>query len=178
MYEKITLEQAGEGVLALYEKKRLPAPKEEMKRVLALEGVQDPGNVGACVRSAAALGFDQVWLAACADPLGPKALRASMGAVFRVPLRSFSSGDKMLSLAREKGLFTVAACLSPDAVVLNKVDLARPVCLFVGSEGQGLSEAVSGGADTRVIIPMAGMESVNAAAAAAIIMWEAVRGET
>lgn len=177
VYEKLSLEQAGEGILAVYDKACLPVPGERAVRVLALEGVQDPGNVGACVRTAAALGFDRVWLAGCADPLGPKALRASMGAVFRIPMSFFSSGAEMLARARETELFSVAACLSPDAVPLNKIDLARPVCLFIGSEGQGLTEAVSSGADRRAIIPMAAMESVNAASAAAICMWEVVRRE-
>ena len=177
VYEKISLEQAGEGVLAVYDKACLPAPSDAEKRVLALEGVQDPGNVGACIRSAAALGFDEVWLSGCADPLGPKALRASMGAVFRTPVKILSSGEEILSLAREKGLYSVAACLSDDAVPLNAVALKGPVCLLIGNEGHGLSQTVSRGADQRAVIPMAGMESVNAAAAAAIFMWEAVRHE-
>lgn len=178
VYEKLSLEQAGEGVLAVYEKTRLPRFEGSERRVLALEGVQDPGNVGASVRSAAAFGFDAVWLAGCADPLGPKALRASMGAVYRIPLLSFSSGALLLERAREKGLFTVAACLSEDAVLLDQVDLARPVCLLIGNEGQGLSREVSAGADVRAVVPMRGMESLNAAAAAAVFMWEVKRGET
>ncbi len=177
VYEKISEEQAGEGVLALYEKSSLPAPRGGEKRVIALEGVQDPGNVGACVRSAAALGFDAVWVARCADVLGSKALRSSMGALFRIPVVIFPDGKALLSAAREKNLLSVAACLSGDAVSLSRVDLRRPVCLFIGSEGQGLTEEVARGADVRAVIPMRGMESVNAAAAAAIFMWEAVRDE-
>ena len=176
VYEKISLERAGEGVLAVYDKSCLPVPGDE-RRVLALEGVQDPGNVGACIRSAAAFGFDGVWLTGCADPLGYKALRASMGAVFRIPLTVFAAGAEMLSRAREKDLFTVAACLSEDAEPLSAIDLNRPVCLFIGSEGQGLTPAISSGADRRAVIPMRGMESVNASVAAAVFMWEVVRRE-
>ena len=178
VYEKLSQERAGEGVFAIFEKSCLPAaPVKDARRVLALEGVQDPGNVGSCVRSAAALGFDEVWISACADPLGQKALRASMGAVFRTPLAYYPDGGAMLAAARERGLITVASCLSPDAVPLDRLDHSRSLCLFVGSEGQGLSDTVVSGADIRTVIPMTGMESLNAAAAAAILMWEVTRLE-
>ena len=176
VYEKLSEESAGEGVFAVYAASDLPKT-DRADRVLALEDLRDPGNVGTCLRTAAALGFDAVWLSGCADPLGPKALRASMGAALRIPFLMLRDGGEMLSLAREKGLFTVAACLADDAADLRSLSVKKPLCLFIGNEGHGLSEAVCKGADLRVVIPMRAMESLNAASAASILMWEVTRCE-
>jgi RNA methyltransferase, TrmH family len=130
---------------------------------LALWHVGDPGNVGTILRSADALGPSFVALSAgCADPTGPKALRASMGAVFRVPLGRFEDapGRRVALVAR-------------GGESLKGADLGGPVTFVLGSEREGLPESVVRASDVRVSIPLErGPESLNVAVAAAIALYE------
>lgn len=130
-----------------------------------LEGVQDPGNVGAIIRSAAAFGVKSVVLdAACADPWSPKALRAGQGGHFRVTLDA--RFDERLKAF--KG--TLACTVVRDGTPLGAVP--NPVGWIFGGEGQGVSDAVSRLAKLKVTIPMAaGTESLNVAAAAAVCLY-------
>lgn len=130
---------------------------------LALWHVGDPGNVGTILRSADALGPAFVALsAACADPTGPKALRASMGAVFRVPLGSFEDAP-----GRRVALVAHGGERLPEA------DLSEPVTFVLGAEREGLPESVVRACEARVSIPLEpGAESLNVAVAAAIALYE------
>lgn len=153
----------------------LPEKNAALQRgfCIALDGIQDPGNVGSILRSAAAAGVDQVWLSpACADVWSPKVLRAGMGA------------HAVLELVERCDLFEgcrsfqgrVAATLLDAAVGLYDADWQGDVVLVMGSEGAGVSPEVASLATLRVRIPMAaGIESLNVAAAAAICMFERVR---
>lgn len=147
-------------------------------RVLVLENVQDPGNVGTVLRTAAALGTDLVILTgSCADPWQPKCVRASMGAAFRQPLRRMEPGELLRSL-REWELPLYAAALAEDAEDIRGVSLHR-CAVAVGNEGKGLSRELLSVCDKKLIIPMAeGSESLNAAVAASILMWEMRRTQT
>ncbi|MGD0272550.1 MAG: RNA methyltransferase [Gaiellaceae bacterium] len=133
---------------------------------LALWRVADPGNVGALLRSVDALGPGFVCLSAgCADPTGPKALRAAMGAIFRVPLGGFDEAP-----GRRVGL--VAHGGSP----LSQLDLSGPVCFVLGGEREGLTDEVAAGCDELATIPLAsGAESLNVATAGAIALYERQR---
>ncbi len=137
---------------------------------LILENVQDPGNVGAVIRTASAFGISRiVLLGECADPFGPKAVRASMGAVFRVAI-NFSTYEETADFAAKNRLY--AAALGDGCVDVRDASLAG-AALAIGSEGQGLSERMLDICNGRVRIPMlANCESLNAAAAAAVLMWE------
>ena len=154
-----------------------PLPPPPSGRVLLVEDVQDPGNVGTMCRTAAAFGFTGMLLAgACADPWGAKAIRASMGAVFRLRLWPRETGEALRLLAAEK-LPIYAAALSDRAETAGRFAFPASFALAVGNEGHGLSEAVLSAAEKVVRIPMAaGAESLNAAAAAAVLMWETYRG--
>jgi TrmH family RNA methyltransferase len=148
----------------------------EGDRLLLAEDLQDPGNVGTLIRTANAFGFDGVILAgACADPFGPKAVRASMGAVFRRRVWTMSSGEAILAL-KEKGVPLVAAALRADAETLGKWEFPQRLALAIGNEGHGLSAEMLEAADRVVRIPMEpGAESLNAGAAAAVLLWEVYR---
>ena len=143
------------------------------RRYLALEEVQDPANVGAVLRSAAAFGFAGVLLTpGCADPFSAKAMRASMGAAFKLPL--YQTDDLPAALRRfaQGGAAAVAAALR-GAVDLRSYHYdGGGLVLAIGNEGNGLSEAVIDACTAVVKIPICTMESLNAAAAAAVLMWE------
>lgn len=147
--------------------------------LVAACGLQDPGNVGALVRSAAAAGATGVVIdMASADPWGWKALRASMGSAFRVPLARPDDLSAQLAAWSAAGVALVAA-VPRGGTAMYDVDLARPTALLVGGEGPGLPDAVLDTVDDRVSIPMqAQVESLNAAVAAAVLLYEARRQRT
>ena len=158
---------------------RMPeqALPERADHLLVLENVQDPGNVGTVIRTANALGIEAVALVgACADLYSPKTARATMGAIFRQ--RVFACSMEALDeLLRRSELPLYGAALSDAAQDVRGVSLSR-AAVAVGSEGQGLSEAFLRRCDGEIIIPMEpDSESLNAAVAAAILMWEIVRSK-
>ena len=144
-------------------------------RTLVLERIQDPGNLGTILRTANALGVETViFTGACADVYSPKAVRASMGAVFRQRFRAMDA-PALRNYLNRFGMRLYGAALSPAAEDLRRVSL-QSAAVAVGSEGQGLSPALRSLCDGELIIPMKGdCESLNAAIAAAIIMWELTR---
>ncbi len=139
---------------------------------IILENVQDPGNVGAVLRTASAFSVGAVVLAGdCADLFGPKTVRASMGAIFRQRVIRLEL-DGLPAWLEENGLPLYGAALSPTARDLRGVDLRR-AAVAVGSEGRGLSGPLLALCRGEVVIPMdARSESLNAAVAASLIMWE------
>lgn len=157
------------------ESKPLP---ERMRRVIVLETVQDPGNVGTVLRTANALGIDAVILTgACADLHSPKTVRSTMGAIFRLPVLECDL-TALRPLLQRHGLPLYGAALTDSARDLRAVSLACSA-VAIGSEGQGLSQTLLDLCDGEIIIPMQpGAESLNAAVAASVLMWEMTRGET
>jgi TrmH family RNA methyltransferase len=154
---------------------RLPA---EAPIVGILEDVEKPGNLGAVCRSADGAGLDALiaagTTAAPADPWNPNAVRASLGTVFTLPLAVASTGS-VLAWLRDRGLRVVAARVE-GSVPYSEADLRGPVALVLGSEATGLTEAWSGADVTAVRLPMRGRaDSLNVAAAAAILFYEARR---
>ena len=145
------------------------------RRYLALEGVQDPGNVGTILRTADAFDADGLFLlAGCADLYSPKTLRASMGAVFRRPVWSCTL-EELRTLLDRAGLPLIGTALRADTVDARQADLSR-AALLIGSEGRGLSQDALAACDQTVRIPMSERcESLNAAVAAAIVLWEGWR---
>ena len=144
-----------------------------------LENVQDPGNLGTILRTAEALGFSRVYLLGdCCDPLSPKALRASMGAVFRLAVSQEGSPQKLFSELHAMGYRLYAAVPSADAIPVTMLDFSgglHAVC--IGNEGNGLSDETVALCDGKMTVPMSGRaESLNASAAATILLWEMKRG--
>jgi TrmH family RNA methyltransferase len=157
---------SGTRALGVYEARWAPAVSGPL--CLALYGVQDPGNVGTMLRGAAAFGAACVALGPdCADPFGPKAVRASMGAIFEVPVARVALGGP---LAGE----TIALVADDTATPLAEAPLRDTVTLLVGSEREGLPEAVVAAADHVARIPIAS-HSLNAAMAGTVALYEVSR---
>lgn len=142
---------------------------------VVLENVQDPGNVGTLVRTASAFDIDAVVLVgSCADLYNPKTLQASMGAVFRQRVLRMEPGE-LRSWLEESSLPLYGAALSDGAADIRDLPLAR-AAVAVGSEGRGLSDGLLAMCVGRLIIPMeACSESLNAAVAGSLVMWEMYR---
>ncbi len=146
---------------------------ENAEKIVILDGVQDPGNVGTIVRTAEALGFDGViFTGACADAYSPKVLRASMGSALRVPFEERSAETLRGAL---KGFALYAAMLDENAARLGDEKFPEKTAVVIGSEGGGVSPETAALCDKKLYIPISGAESLNAAIAAAIIMWEISR---
>ena len=179
VFEKITSEKGSEGVVSLFPARAAkgePDP-ENGSFFLVLENLQDPGNVGTVLRTAAALGCDGVYLAGCADPFSPKAIRASMGAVFHQRFQIFSGSGEVFSLLKENKIVSRAMALKKDAALLSEVSFAGKTAFWIGNEGHGLSKETLSQCEGSVLIPMREMESLNAAVAASILLWEKARRE-
>lgn len=154
-------------------RKKTFIPPDPFSRVLILENVQDPGNVGTVLRTADAFGIDLVVLCgACADAFGPKSVRASMGAIFRQAVLRAET-DALPDIL--DGLPLYGAALRPGSLDVKDIP-KHEVAVAVGNEGKGLSDGLLALCRETVLIPMEGRaESLNAGVAAAVIMWEMVR---
>ncbi len=161
------------GILAVWNVPKSTSATAKPTAVLALDGVQDPGNVGTLLRTAAAAGIQEAWLSTdCADPWSPKVLRAGMGAHFALTVRAHT--DLVECLSAFQG--TVLATALDGAIGLYDLDLRGPSAWVFGSEGAGVSAPVMSVATQKVLIPMPGaVESLNVGAAAAVCLFEQVR---
>ena len=162
--------EAPQGALFLG---KLPEQTEFVpkKGMLILDGVQDPGNIGTILRTADAMDVPVVLLEGCADPWSWKVIRSTMGAAFRTPVVQ-ASWEEVLTKCREAGIPIGVTALSDRAVDIRSARLSD-MALVIGSEGRGVRKEVLENADHELIIPMnPHCESLNAAIAAAIVMWE------
>jgi RNA methyltransferase, TrmH family len=143
--------------------------------VIGLVDVQDPGNVGAAIRSADALGATGVAvLDRTADPGGWRALRGAMGSTFHLPVARGSTAEALQEASRAR--VAVAATVADSGEPVESADLRRPILVLIGNEGAGLPADVVGNADLRLTVPMrAGVDSLNVAVTAALILYEARR---
>ncbi len=144
-------------------------------KFLALENIQDPNNLGTVLRSAEALGVSGVILSDdCCDVYNPKVVRGSMGAVFRMPFLTVESIPAFL--ASNPGLHSYAAVVDPAAKPVTQVSFTEPCAAVIGNEGNGLRAETVAACTEAVTIPMRGKaESLNASAAATILIWEMIR---
>jgi TrmH family RNA methyltransferase len=166
-----------DGVVLTLEQARLPQPGKEAAFVLALDQLQDPGNLGTLLRTALAAGVEQVWLAGGADPLQPKVLRASAGAALAMPLwraMERSALAERLEQARSRGVQVLATQVGMGgAQPYWQLDWCRPTLLLLGNEGAGLAPELAALASGRVTIPHSGaVESLNVAVAAGPLLLE------
>lgn len=152
----------------------VPDPARRPGFVLALDGLQDPGNLGTLLRTALAAGVEEVWLGEGADPFSTKVLRASSGAALALPLRRLNR-EELLTLLQgpgSEGLQRVATLVSGGRPYWE-LDWTRPTVLMLGNEGAGLDPQLAAVADTRVTIPHSpAVESLNVAVAAAPLLLE------
>ena len=162
--------QSPQGALFLC---RLPDPQplEVKPGMVLLDGIQDPGNLGTMLRTADALDIPLCLLEGCADPYSHKVVRSSMGAVFRRPVIR-ATWEQVSSACCEAGIPVAVTALSDRAKDLRQADL-KNMAVVIGSEGQGVRQEILQNADAELIIPMnPRCESLNAAVAATIVMWQ------
>ncbi len=174
--EEITGFHVHRGALALMRRPALPSLADVVagaRRIIVLEDIVDHTNVGAIIRSAAGLGFDGFLVSPrCADPLYRRSVRVSMGTVFDLPWTRLSSWPGDLQILRDAGFTVVAMTPREDAMDLDAFEPPDKVALILGTEGDGLSTRAIEQADSAVRIPMQrGVDSLNVAAAAAVVCW-------
>jgi RNA methyltransferase, TrmH family len=170
--------ESPQGILAVLPFKQLSVTAD-LNFVLILDGVSDPGNLGTILRTASAAGVELVLLTpGSADPFAPKVVRSGMGAHFHLPIRSCSWDDIVGYLAPEGTDQRIKIYLADAAgpLIYTQAPLKSPLALIVGGEAEGAGEQARALAQERVKIPMPGRaESLNVAAAAAILLFEVVR---
>ena len=190
IFDKISEEKSPEGVITIakyidklqknatiYNSVHFSQMKNES--IVLLESVRDPSNVGAIIRSAAAIGIDRLILSAdCADIYHPKAVRASMGTLFNQHIDRVSDLAATVGEMCKSGRRVFAAALDERALPLGKFEILAGDAVVIGNEGHGLSREVIDACSNSVIIPMSERaESFNAAVAASILMWEFAKGK-
>ena len=172
--DKLSEGKTEDGMWAVFEMKT--ADEDAIftaDKLLVLQDVQDPNNMGAIMRTALGFGYDNVVVSArCADVYSRKVIRTSMTASVKVNVLKVADMVAFTQKLNEKGFTTVAACLD-GASDLGTVKTSLPVALYIGNEGQGLSDDVIENCKIRLKIPMSDrIESLNAAVSAAVLMWE------
>ena len=181
---KLTGFQLTRGLLCAMYRKTLPSISDvckNAKRIVILENVMNPTNVGAIFRSAAALNMDAVLLThGCADPLYRRASRVSMGTVFQIPWTYIGNDTKYwyesgMDMIKEQGFKTVAMALRKDSLNVDDPRLMseEKLAIILGTEGDGLADSTINDCDYTVCIPMShGVDSLNVAAASAVAFWQ------
>ena len=176
VFEKISDTQSPQGILLTFSFKE-SENKIENGRWIAFERVSDPSNLGAAARTAEALGFGGILLSKTGvDPYSPKSLRASMGALLRLPVIVSEDFEGEINRLKEKGFNVTGTVVDSSALKINEISFGEKEIAVIGNEANGLTEKMKGLCDRLVTIPMSGRaESLNAGVAAAIVMWEMVR---
>ncbi len=146
-------------------------------KFIAVENLQDPGNIGTVIRTAEAFGLDGVVLIGnCVDIYSPKVLRSTMGSIFRMPVYKFADVDAANEQFKSAGLSVYGAVLDDSAMLLSETKLESKCVCLIGNEANGLSDGAKEICDKFIIIDMPGKaESLNAAVAASVIMWEMIK---
>ena len=188
-FSKITAEKSPQGVSAAIKyldffKYYYIIYKEnfqntDMQGVILLDGIQDPGNLGAILRSAAAFGVSDVILSSYSvDVYHPRVLRAAMGTFFHLRLWQTPDLAAAVSALRESGRRVLAAELKAGAVSVSEAALSPSDCIVIGNEGHGITKEVSAACNGSVYLPIADcVESLNASVAASLLIWEQMKGK-
>ncbi|MEG3029128.1 MAG: RNA methyltransferase [Oscillospiraceae bacterium] len=176
--EKLCEDRTSQGVFGVFQMKK-PEIKDifSAQKLLILEDVQDPGNLGAIMRTALALGYENVVVSAkCADIYSPKVLRSGMTASVKLNVFKVQDIPQLVADLNANGVATVAACLDTESF-LGQEKIPLPLAVIIGNEGSGITEKTLQAAKYKIKIPMSdSIESLNAAISAGIIMWQ-LRGE-
>lgn len=179
-FARLTDAVSGIGMLAVV---RMPETGADIidglspdANVLVLDRIQDPGNMGTLIRTAVASGYGAVIaMSGTVDIYSPKVLRSTAGMVFGIPLIYLNGYDELEDMLRRSGR-RIAVTVPSGGEIYYRADLNKGIALVIGNEGRGISSEIAGMADIRVTLPMKGsVESLNAAVAAAILMYESMR---
>lgn len=179
IFDQAAFTESPQGILAVVKKPEVVLEElfgQKPALILVVDRVQDPGNLGTMLRSAAAAGASgAVILPQTVDPTNPKALRASMGAYFTLPVVETDFPRLQQALQRQQ-ILLVTTTTNSDACVYHRFDWTRPLAVVVGNEGSGIAAEIEAAADAAVTIPMSGtVESLNAAIAMSVLFFEAAR---
>lgn len=176
--EKLSEDKTSQGVFGIFVMRQADIDDVfDAEKIIVLEDIQDPGNMGAIMRTAVAFGYNDIVVSAkCADIYSPKVLRSSMTASVKLNVYKVKDIPDFVKQLSRKGFSTVATCLE-NSKELGEEKITLPVAVLIGNEGNGLSQATIDASTHRVKIPMSEhIESLNAAVSAGIMMWE-LRGE-
>ena len=179
LFDKLSDTEHSQGVLAAARKPSGGAPgNRHAAKVLILDRLQDPGNIGTIIRTAEAAGFGTlIAIKGTGDIYAPKTVRAAAGSLLRVDVFEGYETEEAVSLCRRMGLRIIAGDLD-GAADYTQADLTGGIAFAIGNEGRGVSDELKAAADLKVRIPMEGdIESLNAAVAAGVLMYEAYRQE-
>lgn len=176
---RIAQTEKTQGVFAVCSMpEKIPLQLDRNGKYLILLNVQDPGNMGMIIRTADALGIDGIIASECCDLYNPKVIRSTMGSIFRMKIFTEPDTDIIFSELSGKNIKSFASVIDSDALNINSVSFNGGCAVFIGNEGNGLPEEVSEKCTEKITIPMHGtINSLNAAMAAGIIMWELKRNE-
>lgn len=178
VFDAISDTQNPQGIMAVLkqEKKQLKDAVISEGLLVITDAVRDPGNMGTIIRTADAAGCTGMIIPdGCVDIYNPKVLRATMGSVFHLPIYHCEDMAAAMSFSKESGFLLCASHLE-GAVSIYQADLSGNIALIIGSEADGISDETARSADMLIKIPMAGRaESLNASAAAAVMLFEAMR---
>lgn len=162
-----------QGIICTVRIKNSTFTPQKGKKYIALDAVQNPNNLGAVIRTAEAVGVDGLVISGGCDIYNPKALRSSMGSIFRMPVTVTSNLENEIEEYKKLGIHTFASVVSGKATDITKADFTQGGICVIGNEGNGVSLEVQNACDEKVTIVMKGRaESLNAAEASSIIMWE------
>lgn len=177
--EKLSDTKGSQGIFAAAKAldKILTADKiKDGGKYLILDNLQDPGNVGTIIRAADAVGISGVFLCGCCDIYNPKVVRSTMGSLFRVPVCSTLEYQSVVLAMNDCGMVTYASVIDGDAESLADISFEENCAVVIGNEGSGLSKGDAGLCKRRLTIRMKGnINSLNAASAAGIILWELMK---
>ena len=181
VFKKISDTVTPQGIVAVVKQKSysidyiIEKRNKEKSCIVVLDRLQDPGNMGTIVRTGEAAGISGIIMSKdSADIYNPKVIRSTMGSIFRVPFAIVDDLAAAVDTLKDNGITTYAAHLKGE--LYNSGSLTKDCALLIGNEARGLSEAISAKADKLIKIPMHGkVESLNAAIATAILMYEAAR---
>lgn len=183
VYNKLTDEKAPQGIFTVSSRLNnvsFLSGEELLGRIngnsIMMCDLQDNGNVGTIIRTAATLDCSVILCGGCADVYSSKTVRATMGALFTADIFVCKDTEGAINALKEDGIRVIAAALRNNSLTLGEFETRSNDCFVIGNEGQGLSQSVTEACSESCIIPMSGRtESLNAASAAAILLWEAKR---
>lgn len=178
-FSKIAMREGVDGLLAVFHQRSLGFEEQSLPTnpmLLILDRIEKPGNVGALLRSAEAVGVDAVIMLGGCDVYNPQCIRNSLGAVFSLNMIQMTD-EELLAFCKEKQILTASAILDRDTVSYAKIDYREAIAIILGNEASGVSSFWKQNCDRKIMIPMCGsvVDSLNVSVAGAVMLFEALR---
>ena len=177
LFDELKDTETSQGIVTVVRKRQDPYPKGKPGgNYVVLDRLQDPGNIGTILRTADAAGYEMaVFMKGTADPYSPKVVRSATGSLFRLPMVFVKDAEELAELVHSAGKRLIATAMDAEKAYYD-CDLEKDAAIIIGNEGNGISPELMMRADEKIMIPMAGnTESLNAAVAAGILMYERIR---